>query len=80
MSNKVKKIKKNHDPSTKEKEINEHDNVNPLTNHPYSLRYKEIEKVRQSLPAFKSKDNFLSLIKDNLILIVEGDTGSGKTT
>jgi pre-mRNA-splicing factor ATP-dependent RNA helicase DHX15/PRP43 len=54
--------------------------INPLNKKMFSLRYWEIEKVRKTLPAFKSKNDFLNLVKNNLVVIVEGDTGSGKTT
>lgn len=35
---------------------------------------------RESLPVYKHRENLLSAIRDNKILIVEGETGSGKTT
>ena len=36
--------------------------------------------VQQSLPVFKYKQTLLDALKENQILIVVGDTGSGKTT
>ncbi|CAG0899777.1 unnamed protein product, partial [Cyprideis torosa] len=39
-----------------------------------------IQKQRQSLPIFKLKDQLVKAVKDNQILIVIGETGSGKTT
>ncbi|KAK8854055.1 ATP-dependent RNA helicase Cdc28 [Tritrichomonas musculus] len=36
--------------------------------------------VQQSLPVYKYKDDILNILKDHQILIVVGDTGSGKTT
>ena len=35
---------------------------------------------RQSLPIFKLKESLVQAVKDNKILIVIGETGSGKTT
>ncbi len=37
-------------------------------------------KVRNSLPAFEQKEKFIKMVRRNLVVIVEGDTGSGKTT
>jgi ATP-dependent RNA helicase DHX8/PRP22 len=39
-----------------------------------------LRQQRESLPIFKYKDELLSAVKDNQILIVVGETGSGKTT
>ncbi|KAJ9112382.1 hypothetical protein QFC19_000803 [Naganishia cerealis] len=39
-----------------------------------------IQDQRKSLPIYKLRDQLLSAIRDNQILIVVGDTGSGKTT
>ena len=54
--------------------------MNPLTGQTLSSQYYDILKVRRSLPVF----NFLSTVTDTLdthqILVLEGETGSGKTT
>jgi len=39
-----------------------------------------IKDQRESLPVFKFRTQLLEAVKDNQILIVVGDTGSGKTT
>ena len=39
-----------------------------------------ILEQRQSLPIYKLKDELIRAIHDNQILIVVGETGSGKTT
>ncbi|PWN39059.1 P-loop containing nucleoside triphosphate hydrolase protein [Ceraceosorus guamensis] len=39
-----------------------------------------IQEQRQSLPIFKLRQELIQAIKDNQVLIVVGDTGSGKTT
>merc|ERR1719369_2770868 len=39
-----------------------------------------IVQQRESLPIFKLKDQLIKAIYDNQILIVVGETGSGKTT
>ena len=54
--------------------------VNPYTGRQYSKKYYDILKKRKALPAFDAKDNILKLIEENQILIIQGETGSGKTT
>ena len=39
-----------------------------------------IKEQRESLPVFQYRDELLKMVQDNDILIVVGDTGSGKTT
>ncbi|VDL60323.1 unnamed protein product [Hymenolepis diminuta] len=41
---------------------------------------RSIIEQRQSLPIYKLKDELLKAVEENKILIVIGDTGSGKTT
>ncbi|TMW45207.1 hypothetical protein DOY81_009714 [Sarcophaga bullata] len=39
-----------------------------------------IEETRKSLPVYPFKDDLIEAIKEHQILIIEGETGSGKTT
>lgn len=39
-----------------------------------------MEETRQSLPIFKWRDELLDAVKNNQIVIVSAETGSGKTT
>jgi pre-mRNA-splicing factor ATP-dependent RNA helicase DHX16 len=39
-----------------------------------------LQDVRKSLPIYKYRDQLLAAIRDNQILVIEGETGSGKTT
>lgn len=41
---------------------------------------KKIEAQRRSLPVYSCRDELMHLIKENAIVIVVGETGSGKTT
>uniref|UniRef100_A0AAR2LJC6 RNA helicase n=1 Tax=Pygocentrus nattereri TaxID=42514 RepID=A0AAR2LJC6_PYGNA len=41
---------------------------------------QSIQEVRRSLPVFPYREDLLSAIKDHQILVIEGETGSGKTT
>ncbi|KAF8820957.1 ATP-dependent Rna helicase [Cardiosporidium cionae] len=58
----------------------EQNTINPLTKLSYSHRYYEILKSRQKLPAWQARKNFIRLVKRNQIVILVGETGSGKTT
>lgn len=44
------------------------------------MRLERIKQQRQSLPIFAQKSVFLSTLAENQIVIVVGETGSGKTT
>jgi len=54
--------------------------TNFLTGVAYSERYYKILKTRKTLPAWDAKKPFLKLIKKHQVVILEGETGSGKTT
>lgn len=56
--------------------------TNPWTNPPRarSAKYFEIRATARSLPAAGTRDAFLDLYHKNQVIILTGDTGSGKTT
>ncbi|CDR97728.1 pre-mRNA splicing factor RNA helicase, putative [Babesia bigemina] len=54
--------------------------INPFTKTPYSQRYYDILEKRRQLPAWGARKNFVKLLRRNQVLILAGDTGSGKTT
>ena len=54
--------------------------LNPLNQRALSRQYFEILRSRRSLPVFESLDVFEEAYKKNPVIIVEGETGSGKTT
>jgi pre-mRNA-splicing factor ATP-dependent RNA helicase DHX15/PRP43 len=56
------------------------ENVNPWTRQPYSPRYYEILRKRTQLPVFEFKQDLQDKVMANQVVIVEGETGSGKTT
>ena len=54
--------------------------INPLTQRPYSKRYYDILKVRMSLPVYQFIDDLNKAVREHQVVVVEGETGSGKTT
>lgn len=66
--------------SKRAKEQTDDADVNPWTGLPYSNRYKSILETRLKLPVYQFKDKLLKAVAENQIVVVEGETGSGKTT
>ena len=54
--------------------------LNYWTGLPYSPTYYEILRKRMLLPVYEFKDELQRKVKDNQVVIIEGETGSGKTT
>ena len=54
--------------------------LNPLNQKPLSRNYYDILRTRRSLPVFEFLDIFEDAYSKNSVIIVEGETGSGKTT
>ncbi|CAI5443348.1 unnamed protein product [Caenorhabditis angaria] len=46
----------------------------------FEERKKTIEETRKSLPVYAFRDAFIEAVKEHQVLIIEGETGSGKTT
>ncbi|EKM77230.1 hypothetical protein AGABI1DRAFT_101903 [Agaricus bisporus var. burnettii JB137-S8] len=47
---------------------------------PHSAQYKAILNMRKKLPVYEQMDSFLEIFNRNQIMIIVGETGSGKTT
>ncbi|XP_011040915.1 PREDICTED: probable pre-mRNA-splicing factor ATP-dependent RNA helicase [Populus euphratica] len=54
--------------------------INRWNGKPYSQRYYEILEKRKNLPVWHQKEDFLQVLKRNQVLVLVGETGSGKTT
>jgi pre-mRNA-splicing factor ATP-dependent RNA helicase DHX16 len=46
----------------------------------FALKRQTIEETRRSLPIYPFKNELIEAIKEHQVLIIEGETGSGKTT
>ncbi|KAF7995979.1 hypothetical protein HCN44_008734 [Aphidius gifuensis] len=46
----------------------------------YNLKKRQIQNQRRSLPAFAVRQELLNIIRENNVVIIVGETGSGKTT
>ena len=66
--------------NTKKKTQKIEPDTNFLNNKPFSKKYYEILSKRKELPAWDAKEKLFKLIHDSQILILQGETGSGKTT
>jgi len=62
------------------KTIQEEDSINPWTGNPYSARYFSIKAVREQLPVYQFRSQVHQAVQDHPIVVLEGETGSGKTT
>jgi len=58
----------------------ENGEINPFTGKYFSQKYKDILQKRRSLPVHNHRDEFLDLIHKNQMILLVGETGSGKTT
>eukprot|EP00771_Trimastix_marina_P000107 gnl/Trimastix_PCT/1112.p1 GENE.gnl/Trimastix_PCT/1112~~gnl/Trimastix_PCT/1112.p1 ORF type:complete len:737 (-),score=283.41 gnl/Trimastix_PCT/1112:659-2833(-) len=55
-------------------------NINRWTHRPYSPHYFKLLEKRKTLPIFEHKSQFEELVRNNRIIVLVGETGSGKTT
>lgn len=68
-----------YDPLMEEKRVLSGD-VNPWTNQKYSQKYYDILVKRKELPVFEQRDDFLNNLRSHQVIVLQGETGSGKTT
>ena len=54
--------------------------INPWTGRAYSGKYYDILRKRKMLPVYEFKAELEKKVRENQVIIVEGETGSGKTT
>jgi len=54
--------------------------INALNGKEFSKRYHDILTLRKKLPVWQFLDQLNKYVQENQVIIVEGETGSGKTT
>jgi pre-mRNA-splicing factor ATP-dependent RNA helicase DHX15/PRP43 len=54
--------------------------INPWTGRPYSARYHSLLQKRLTLPVHQFLDDLRDKVENNQVVVIEGETGSGKTT
>ena len=54
--------------------------LNIWTGSPFSQRYYDILEKRTKLPVYQFKEELIEKVLQNQSVVVEGETGSGKTT
>jgi pre-mRNA-splicing factor ATP-dependent RNA helicase DHX15/PRP43 len=54
--------------------------TNPLNGRPLSRDYHEILRGRRALPIWAEKERLLDAVRSNQVVVLVGETGSGKTT
>ncbi|KAF7416226.1 DEAH-box ATP-dependent RNA helicase prp43 [Pleurotus ostreatus] len=59
----------------------QHD-LNPFTKPltPHTAQYKRLLASREKLPVYRKMDDFFTVFSENQIILIVGETGSGKTT
>jgi len=55
-------------------------NINPFTGKSYTQRYYDILAKRKNLPAWEAREQVQMLVNEYQTIILQGETGSGKTT
>ena len=54
--------------------------MNPFTKKPHTAQYKRILEARKKLPVYAQMDEFFNVFNENQVIVMMGETGSGKTT
>ncbi|EAN99926.1 ATP-dependent RNA helicase, putative [Trypanosoma cruzi] len=54
--------------------------INPFTNKPFSKQYYEIRALRATLPVYEKAELLKRYVRDHQVVLLVGETGSGKTT
>lgn len=54
--------------------------MNPFTKKPHTPQYKKILEARKKLPVYTQMDEFMKIFSENQVIVMVGETGSGKTT
>ncbi|KAJ3553686.1 hypothetical protein NM688_g3478 [Phlebia brevispora] len=61
------------------RKVMEHD-LNPFTKQPHTAQYRKILETRKKLPVFAQMEEFYKTFNEHQVILMVGETGSGKTT
>ncbi|EFA80274.1 DEAD/DEAH box helicase [Heterostelium album PN500] len=70
----------NNNDSIKTEIYDNDDGINKCTGKKYSKRYYDILEKRKLLPVWEQRSEFINKLKSSQVLVLVGETGSGKTT
>eukprot|EP00245_Coleochaete_scutata_P012959 TRINITY_DN5135_c0_g1_i2.p1 TRINITY_DN5135_c0_g1~~TRINITY_DN5135_c0_g1_i2.p1 ORF type:complete len:714 (-),score=149.27 TRINITY_DN5135_c0_g1_i2:252-2393(-) len=73
----VKESPKEFEPKAK---VNGSPQINSYTGRPFSQKYYDILEKRRNLPVWQQKQEFLDMLAQHQVVVLIGETGSGKTT
>lgn len=65
---------------TSKKSTADNNTINPWTGKPYTPKYYEILAKRKNLPVWEKREIFQKIVMENQVIVLVGETGSGKTT
>lgn len=54
--------------------------LNPYNGNAFSEQYYTLLNQRKKLPAWEAKEHLIELLKTHQVVVLQGETGSGKTT
>ena len=54
--------------------------INKFTGRPFSAKFWSILEKRRKLPVWDYYKKFMDIVKKNPVVVLVGETGSGKTT
>ncbi|KAG9508555.1 Pre-mRNA-splicing factor ATP-dependent RNA helicase DHX16, partial [Fragariocoptes setiger] len=68
------------DEELREQELKREKATSSKPNDPYAEAKEKIRETQKSLPVYKFKDKIIELVRKHQVLVIEGETGCGKTT
>ncbi|KAG0673210.1 DEAH-box ATP-dependent RNA helicase prp43 [Pichia californica] len=73
-------INKRHKTNSDFAELLSNNKINPFNGESFSDNYFKILKIRHDLPIHQQRNDFLKMFQSTQIMVLVGETGSGKTT
>jgi len=67
-------------PEEKKPKYYEVPEINPWSGEKYTPHFHKILETRKKLPAWEAQGKLSELVTENQVIVLQGETGSGKTT